>query len=117
MKNIFNSSLIGFLTGFINGLFGSGGGTILVPALQKILKVDTHKSHATAIAIIFPLSLLSTFIYLKNIQIDIKMVFHLSVGGVIGGYIGANLLTRISPKILRKCFGIFMVVASLRMIL
>lgn len=117
MKNIFKSSIIGFLTGFINGLFGSGGGIILVPALQKILKVDTHKSHATAIAIIFPLSLLSAFIYLKNTNLDMTMVLYLCVGGVIGGYIGSNNLNKISPKILRKCFGIFMVIASIRMIL
>ena len=40
--------LIGAFTGFINGVFGSGGGTLLVPILNNILKVEEHKSHSTA---------------------------------------------------------------------
>ena len=49
-------SLIGIVTGAANGLFGAGGGTILVPALEKFLKIEAHKAHATALAAIFPLS-------------------------------------------------------------
>ena len=48
----FKNSLIGSFTGFINGLFGSGGGTLLVPILNNILGVEEHTSHATALAII-----------------------------------------------------------------
>ena len=55
--------LIGLVTGFANGLFGSGGGTIAVPAMEKLLKTKTHMAHATAIAIILPLSVLSALIY------------------------------------------------------
>ena len=51
MKNPFNikNSIIGAFTGFVNGLFGSGGGTLLVPILNNILKVEEHKSHATVL--------------------------------------------------------------------
>ena len=44
--------LIGAVTGFANGLFGSGGGTIVVPCMERFLNVEEHKAHATAIAII-----------------------------------------------------------------
>lgn len=57
---------IGFVTGIINGLFGSGGGTLIVPALVFILGIEDYKAHATAISIILPLSIISTFIYLKK---------------------------------------------------
>ena len=50
---------IGLVTGFANGLFGSGGGTIVVPAMERFLGEEEHKAHATAIAVILPLSLLS----------------------------------------------------------
>ena len=68
MKNPFNikNSIIGAFTGFVNGLFGSGGGTLLVPILNNILKVEEHKSHATALAIII---FLMRLMNLKNLKI------------------------------------------------
>lgn len=62
-KNKTKLQLIGLITGLVNGLFGSGGGTIAVPALVFILGLDQHKAHATAISIIFPLSLISSFVF------------------------------------------------------
>jgi uncharacterized membrane protein YfcA len=65
--------IIGIVTGFFNGLFGSGGGTIVVPAMVFLLNVKEQKAHATAIAIILPLSIISSFIYFSNNFIDWKL--------------------------------------------
>lgn len=116
-KNFFISSVIGLITGFANGLFGSGGGTIVVPAMERFLKVEPHKAHATAIAIILPLSVLSAFIYLKGGSIDWKTVLYISAGGMVGGFIGAKMLNKIPTKWLHKIFGIFMIAAAVKMIL
>lgn len=118
MKNdTFKKFVIGIITGFANGLFGAGGGTIVVPAIEKFLKVEAHKAHATAIAIILPLSILSTFIYARGVNIDFKTIIYVSIGGIVGGYLGAKFLGKISSKWLHKIFGIFMIVAAVRMIL
>lgn len=117
MKNKFwICSVIGVITGFLNGLFGSGGGTVVVPALERFLNYEEHKAHATAISIILPLSIVSMFIYLKGANIDFKTVLFISSGGVIGGFIGAKFLKNIPSKWLHKIFGIFMIIASWRMI-
>jgi uncharacterized membrane protein YfcA len=116
-KNKFKKAMVGIVTGFTNGLFGSGGGTIVVPAIEKFLKVETHKAHASAIAIILPLSILSTFIYGRDVSIDWKMIIYVSIGGVIGGYVGAKFLSKISTKWLHRIFGIFMIIAAVRMII
>lgn len=116
-KDMLKKALIGVITGFANGLFGAGGGTLVVPAMEKFLDVETHKAHATAIAIILPLSILSTFIYGKGVDIDWKLVIYVSIGGVVGGYIGAKFLNKISSNSLHKIFGIFMIVAAVRMII
>lgn len=108
---------IGIVTGFANGLFGSGGGTIVVPCLQKFLDVPTHKSHATAIAIILPLSLFSLAVYLFKVDILWKEALWVSLGGVAGGYVGAKLLSKLSGKWLHRIFGLFMVAAAVRMML
>ncbi len=116
-KKGFISAVIGVVAGFANGLFGSGGGTIVVPAMERFLKIEPHKAHATAIAIILPLSILSMFIYMKNVDIQWFNVIVLSIGGMVGGFIGAKLLNKISDKWLHKIFGAFMILAAVKMIL
>ncbi len=109
--------IIGVITGFANGLFGSGGGTIVVPCMERFLDTEEHKAHATALAIILPLSLLSIGIYLWKTDVLWKIALLASVGGVIGGYVGAKLLNRLSGIWLHRIFGLFMIAAAVRMIL
>jgi len=113
---LFKKILIGLVTGVANGLFGAGGGTILVPSLQKFLKIKTHKSHATAIAVILPLTLLSVFFYRKTGNVDWAALLWISLGGTAGGFLGAKLLNRLSSKWLHRIFGLFMMVAAVRMV-
>lgn len=108
---------IGLITGLVNGLFGSGGGTIAVPAFERILGLEPHKSHATVITLILPLSILSAFIYCQKVEIQWISVLWVSVGGIVGGYIGAAILKKISTKWLHRIFGAFMIAAAVRMIL
>lgn len=110
---------IGIVTGFANGLFGSGGGTIAVPAMERFLGVEEHRAHATAIAVILPLSLLSLGIYLWKTDLGAvwRTALWASAGGLIGGFVGARLLNRISGIWLHRIFGAFMLAAAVRLIL
>lgn len=107
---------IGLITGLINGLFGSGGGTIVVPALVFLLGIDDHKAHATAISIILPLSAISTVVYFINKSINLKIAFLVTIGGIIGSIIGAKNLNKIPVHILRKIFGSVIIYTAIRMI-
>jgi len=109
-------AIIGLITGLVNGLFGSGGGTIVVPALIILLCMEDHKAHATAIAIILPLTIVSAFFYLKGSFINWELTLKVALGGVIGGYIGAKMLNSVPKKVLRIVFGGFMIFAALRMV-
>ena len=119
MTEKWKKAAIGLVTGFANGLFGSGGGTIVVPAMERFLKVEEHKAHATAIAVILPLSLLSLGIYLWKTGLGEvwQIALWASVGGLVGGIVGAKLLSRISGIWLHRIFGAFMLAAAVRMIL
>ncbi|CEI73951.1 sulfite exporter TauE/SafE family protein [Romboutsia hominis] len=110
------NTLIGLITGFINGVFGSGGGTLLVPILNNILKVEEHKSHATALAIIVFLTSASSVVYISNGTYDLELTFKVAVGSVIGGILGAKLLCKVTGRFLRISFGLIMIIASLRMV-
>ena len=111
MKKFFT----GVLCGIFNGLLGAGGGVVAVLSLRKFLGVETHKSHATAIAIILPLTIVSAAIYLGGYHVDIAMTAWVTAGGMIGGMMGAKLLKKISANILHKIFGAVMIFAAIRM--
>ena len=116
LKNL-AAILTGLFSGFANGLFGSGGGTVAVPAMENFLHISAHKSHATAIALILPLSAVSAFIYIFRTEIPWNIVFPTAVGSISGGIIGAKLLKKISSTRLHKIFALFMLAAAIRMIL
>ncbi len=110
------TACIAVVTGFANGLFGAGGGTLLVPAMERFLKVEAHKAHATAIAVILPLSVVSAVIYWRGGGVPLNILLYVSMGGVVGGYAGAKWLNKIPKRWLHRIFGGFMVFAAIRMI-
>ena len=111
MKNF----LIGIFSGFINGLLGSGGGTVVVPALEVFKKTETHKAHATAISIILPLSAVSALIYCIKGTLNPQAILYVALGSIPGSLIGAKLLKKLSSRFLNRLFGAVMIAAAVRM--
>jgi uncharacterized protein len=110
------TALIGFIVGLVNGIFGSGGGTLLVPCLVFLMDIEDHKAHATAISIILPLSLISSFVYFSYDVVDLSLALKVAVGSVMGAIVGSCLLNKVPVNALRKIFGIFMIIAAARMV-
>lgn len=107
----------GAVIGLLNGFFGGGGGMVCVPILQKCLSLDAKQSHATAIAVIFPLSLISAFIYVINGYIKSFPLITIGLGVVIGGIIGAFALKFLPPKAVRIIFAIIMFAGGVKLII
>ncbi len=110
------SFLYGALIGAVNGFFASGGGIAAVLILEKFVKIETKKAHATAIAIILPLSLASLAVYGVKGYIDWPLIIKASVGGTAGAAAGARLLDRLPKKYIKIGFGAVMIFAGARMI-
>lgn len=108
--------IIGFIGGFITGLFASGGGLILVPCFMYFLHMNNRMSRATATFCILPWVLISGFFYYKNDFIHWNIGFLCALGGIIGGIIGAKLLKKIPIKYLELLFIIFLAYASIKLI-
>lgn len=115
MKNFKFMWAIGLVIGFINGLFGAGGGSLLVPSLQKFTKYETHKAHATTVAVILPLSILSAIVYIVGVNVEWGTVLLVSLGGIAGGLVGAKLLNKLGGMWLNILFGIFLAAGAIRM--
>ena len=106
------------IAGAANGLFGAGGGSILVPGLERFFPLETHKAHATALAVMFPLSVVSAVIYTisTNVEVAWLTVLYVSIGGVTGGVIGAKLLKKLSAAWLNILFGLFLAAGAIRIL-
>lgn len=119
-KKLKKSSFLFFLggiIGIINGFFGGGGGMVCVPVLENILKYPEKEAHATAISIIFPLSLLSAIVYVFNGKVQSLPLCLVGGGVIIGGIIGSFLLKILPPKVVAIVFSILMIFAGVRMII
>ncbi len=117
MKKYILKMIIGVFAGFITGFFSAGGGMILVPAFVHILKLDDIKARATSIFSILPMVVVGGLFYLKNDFIDWNIGIKCAIGGIIGGVIGARLLKILSKKTLRIIFIMFLIYASIKMII
>jgi len=81
------------------------------------MKTEPHKAHATAIAIILPLTVISAFLYYYKLHVDLKTLELVSIGGIAGGLTGAKLLNKISVKYLHYIFGGIMIIAGVKSLL
>lgn len=91
------SILCGGATGAANGLFGGGGGMIAVPLLRA-QGLREKQAHATAIAVILPVSLLSFLLYALKGAFDFSVALPVALGGFAGGFAGAKLLSVLPEK-------------------
>ena len=98
------------------GLFGTGGGLVLVPAFIYMLEIEPKKARATSLTCMLIMVIISSIFYYKNNYIDWKAGGLCAIGGVIGGYIGAKVLKKISDYILKIIFILFILYYSARMI-
>lgn len=105
----------GIFVGFINGIFGGGGGMIVVPVLIFLLGLEEKIAHATAIFIILPLSITSSIIYITKGNFEILNLGLTTLGVIIGGILGSVLLNKINNTLLRFVFAFIMIVAGIKM--
>lgn len=108
--------LSGALTGLLNGFFGGGGGMVVVPMLTYLLAYPVKQSHATALAVILPVTLISSIVYIVKGKIGWDVAIPLSIGVLIGGIIGARLLNKIKSKVITGIFSLVMVAAGIKLL-
>ncbi len=107
---------IGSLIGSANSLFGGGGGMIAVPLLSKMGMAE-KQSHATAILVILPVSVLSFLLYFFKGLYDFSVLIPVAFGGLIGGFLGAKLLAVLPKKTTAIVFAVLQLVAGVWMVL
>ncbi len=115
MKKWFLPAATGFCAGILNGLFGSGGGIIAVPLLQKN-GLSQKESQATALFMMLCLSVVSVILYSGNENFSFSEGAVFIPGGILGALFAAVIFRRINPVLLRKIFGGFVTFSAARML-
>lgn len=104
--------LIGLVSGIVSGT-GMGGGTILIFLLSFFMGIEQHVAQATNLIFFIPTSIIAIIVNLKNKNIDVKLAVFISLFGILGAIIGANISIHIDVGILKKCFGIFLAIIAI----
>ena len=104
--------LTGLVSGIVSGT-GMGGGTILIFLLTFMLGKEQHIAQATNLIFFIPTSIVAIIVNLKNKNIDMKLALLISTFGILGAIIGSNISIHIDVQILKKCFGVFLVIITI----
>lgn len=100
--------LVGIVGGIAAGLFGVGGGIVLVPALIYLAGFTQHKATGTSLAVLLPpVGLAATWEYWRHGNVDVKAAVILASTMFVGSWLGAGLANRMKGPHLRLLFGIF----------
>ncbi len=108
---------IGLIAGFSSGLTGIGGAVIMIPSLVYLLSMNQYEAQGTSLAVMLPpIGILAAYNYYKAGEVNIKYAIVVSAAFIIGGYFGSKIALDIPIEILKKIFGIVLIVIALNFI-
>ncbi len=113
---IFVFIVIGFGAGILSGLFGLGGGVVIVPALILLARIAPITATGTSLAaLLLPVGALGAWEYYKRGHLNIPAAAFIALGLFFGAWVGARLAQNLSPIQLKRAFALFLVVVAGRM--
>jgi uncharacterized membrane protein YfcA len=109
--------LVGLVAGFLSGMFGVGGGILVVPALVMVMHMDQRLAHGTSLAAVLPIATSGLVGYVTGDKVDWPVAGLLAVGAVAGAVLGTKLLHVLPHRTLGLIFSLLLLATALRMVL
>src|SRR3982751_1336077 len=107
--------IIGLAGGVLSGLFGIGGGVVIVPALLFFAEMTPLAATGTSLgALLLPVGALGAWTYYRAGNLDIRASALIAAGLFVGAYFGARLAQELTPVQLKRAFAIFLVLIAVR---
>jgi uncharacterized membrane protein YfcA len=115
----FIAGIIGLVSGITSGLFGVGGGIIMVPAMMFFLSPpirDIKQAIGTSLVVIIPTALMGSYRHLTQGNVEWRTALALAPQAIAGSYLGAWLTTQIPADNLKRAFGGFLMLVGARLL-
>lgn len=108
---------IGLGAGLLAGLFGIGGGVVIVPAMVLLAGFDQHVAQGTSLLVIIPSAMLGTWTHHRHARFVIRDAAVLAAGGVVGALVGSVTALSLDEELLRRLFALLILAVAARMLL
>jgi hypothetical protein len=110
--------VIGIITGIMAGMLGIGGAIIMIPALVFLLGISQQTAQGTSLAVMLPpIGVIAAYNYYKAGFVNIKFAIILAVFFLVGSYFGSKFALNIPQNILKKIFGLLLLLVAAKMLL
>jgi hypothetical protein len=105
--------MVGVLAGILSGLFGIGGGIVIVPALLIVAKMKPDQAVGTSLgALLLPVGALGALQYYRSGALDVRAALWIAAGLFVGVFLGAQLGLKLPPKELQRTFAVFLLLVA-----
>lgn len=111
------AGIVGAVAGAMSGLFGVGGGIVIVPGLTFGGAMSQRLAHGVSLGAIVPISAAGVVGYLLDDKVDLRVAGFLLLGSLVGAWIGTHLLAVLPQRTLRIAFAVLLVLTSFRFLL
>ena len=102
--------MIGLSAGLLSGVFGIGGGILIVPALMYLLGFSQKLATGTSLAILLPpVGIAAVWEYYRHGNVDLRAALIIALMVLVGSWLGARIAAQLDVKILKTLFGVFLV--------
>jgi len=109
--------VIGIITGFMAGMLGIGGAIIMIPALVYFLGLSQQMAQGTSLAVMLPpIGIIAAYNYYQAGQVNLKFALILAAAFIVGSYFGSKLAINIPQPVLKKIFGVLLLLVSAKML-
>ena len=109
--------IIGLLAGLLSGLVGVGGGILMIPLLIIFLGFTQHQAQGTALfAMLPPIGILAAMNYYKQGFVKWEYAVVIALAFVAGGYLGSKISLSLSPQMVRRLFGLIMLIGAIKLV-
>ena len=109
--------ILGLIAGSVGGLFGVGGGVVVVPGLVLWLGFTQHNASGTSVATIIASAAAAVISFAVDGSVDWQAAGFVTIGAVLGAAVGARVLHLIPAKTLTRAFSLLLVIVAIRMVL
>ena len=108
--------ILGLVAGVLAGMFGIGGGVIMVIGMVSLMKLPLHTATGTSLAaMVLPVGVFGAMEYYRRGNLDVRAALLLAAGLTVGAWLGAKLALQTPPGVLQRGFAVFLLAIAVRM--